>query len=247
MIPAIHLGVNIDHVATVRQARRGCYPDPIHAAYEAVLAGASNITLHLREDRRHIQEQDVEILKKVLTVPMNLELAITPWMLQFAGQIQPQQVCFVPEKREELTTEGGLDVSARFDEVKDAVTCIQSQGMDVSLFIDPDLHQIDHAVQTGARAVELHTGAYAEAAHSHTQDQELNRLLIAAQHAHAQGLVVHAGHGLHYHNVQAVAAIGVIHTLNIGHAIVAQAMFCGMKQAVQQMRALMHEARVSHE
>jgi pyridoxine 5-phosphate synthase len=247
MMQDIFLGVNIDHVATLRQARGTKYPDPIHAAFESIAAGASNITLHLREDRRHIQDEDVRILKATLSVPMNLELALVPFMIDFAEIIQPEQVCFVPEKREELTTEGGLDVLTHFESLKTAVHRLQSQGSDVSVFIDPDRSQIDAVVATGARAIELHTGCYADAIHPQVQQKELTRLSEAAEYAHQQGLVVHAGHGLHYHNVKAVAAINVIHTLNIGHAIISHAIFCGIKQAVREMRSLMQEARQTHE
>lgn len=239
----VFLGVNIDHIATLRQARGTRYPDPIYAAYEAVSAGAANITLHLREDRRHIQDEDVRLLKSVLAVPMNLELALTPFMLDFATTIRPAQVCFVPEKREELTTEGGLDVVSHAKLIQQAVERLHPMGVDVSLFIDPDCAQIDAAYSTGANAVELHTGCYADAQDPGHQAAELARLNEAAQYAHAKSLVVHAGHGLHYQNVKPVAAIDVIHTLNIGHAIIAQACFCGLQQAVRDMRALMQEAR----
>lgn len=247
MTQELFLGVNIDHVATLRQQRGTKYPDPIHAAFESIAAGAANITLHLREDRRHIQDEDVRILKSTLSVPMNLELALVPFMINFAQEIQPEQVCFVPEKREELTTEGGLDVLSHRDALQAAVERLQSKGSDVSVFIDPDKSQIDAVVSTGAKAVELHTGCYADATHPQQQYKELTRLVEAAHHAHQQGLVVHAGHGLHYQNVKAVAAIKVIHTLNIGHAIISHAIFCGIKQAVREMRALMQEARQAHE
>jgi pyridoxine 5-phosphate synthase len=243
MTQELFLGVNIDHVATLRQARGTKYPDPIHAAYEAISAGAANITLHLREDRRHIQDEDVRILKSLLSVPMNLELALTPFMLDFAQSIRPEQVCFVPEKREELTTEGGLDVVTHFASMQSAVQRLQAQDLDVSVFIDPDETQIDAVVATGAKAVELHTGCYADAKNADIQQMELARLTHAAHHAHKKGLVVHAGHGLHYHNVKPVAAIEVLHTLNIGHAIISHAIFCGLKPAVREMSALMQDAR----
>lgn len=242
MNKAIFLGVNIDHIATVRQARGTRYPDPVLATFEAEQAGADGITLHLREDLRHIQKRDVHLVKQVLTTRMNLEVAITPLMLDFAEEIKPEHVCFVPEKREELTTEGGLDVVAHFPLVQQAVNRLQALGIEVSLFIDPSIKQVDGAVETGAKAIELHTGCYADALFLKAQ-QELERIEEAAFYAHSKGLTVNAGHGLHYHNVQPVAAITVINELNIGHAIVARALFCGFSQAVKEMRHLMQEAR----
>lgn len=239
----ILLGVNIDHVATLRQARGTRYPDPVQAAIDAEEAGADLITLHLREDRRHIQERDVHLIKAVLQTRMNLEIAVTESMLDFAHEIQPEQVCLVPEKREEITTEGGLDVLHHLKSVTKAVKRLQAMGSEVSLFIDPDFKQIDAAVASGARAIELHTGRYAEATTLVEQEHELLMIRQAANYAHSLHLTVNAGHGLHYHNVQPVAGIAVIHELNIGHAIIARAISCGLKEAVTTMRTLMQEAR----
>lgn len=243
MSKAILLGVNIDHVATLRQARGTTYPDPVHAALEAELAGADGITLHMREDRRHINERDVRVIKSVLQTRMNLELAITPEMLAFAEEIVPEHACLVPEKREELTTEGGLDVCRHFDKVQEAVIRLQEIGSEVSLFIDPDFNQIEAAVKTGAPVVEIHTGCYADARSEMEKINELNRIRQAVEYAAKLKLVVNAGHGLHYHNVKSIAQIPDIHELNIGHAIVARALFCGFKEAVKEMRQLMWEAR----
>jgi pyridoxine 5-phosphate synthase len=238
----IALGVNIDHVATVRQARRARYPDPAHAALHAEMAGADSITLHLREDRRHIQVQDVTALKDLLKTRMNLEMAVTDEMLEIARTVRPADVCFVPERRLEVTTEGGLDVANQVQRVKEATSMMAGQGVRVALFIDPDAHQIDAAAQIGAPVVELHTGAYADALGSH-QATELERLRKGARHAASLGLEVHAGHGLNYHNVQPVAAIDEIVELNIGHSIVARALFDGLTAAVRDMKALMMAAR----
>lgn len=243
MAQEILLGVNIDHVATLRQARGTRYPDPVQAAIDAEEAGADLITLHLREDRRHIQERDVHLIKAVLQTRMNFEMAITPFMLDFAAEIKPEQICLVPEKREEITTEGGLDVVRHLQLVTDAVEQIHTIGSDVSLFIDPDLKQIDAVVASGARAIELHTGRYADATSVREQHQEFLAIQQAAKYAHELNLTVNAGHGLHYHNVQQIAGIGVIHELNIGHAIIARAISCGLKEAVRSMRQLMQEAR----
>lgn len=240
---SILLGVNIDHVATLRQARGTRYPEPLHAALLAEQAGADGITLHLREDRRHIQERDVRLMREVLQTRMNLEIAVTDEMLAFAESIRPEHVCLVPERREELTTEGGLDVLGRFDKVKAACGRLGKLGMDVSLFIDPDPRQIDAAIDCGAPTIELHTGAYAEAV-GIKQAEELERIVRAVNHA-AGRLVVNAGHGLHYHNVEAVARIPAIHELNIGHAIVAHALFVGFPAAVREMKALMLQARAA--
>jgi pyridoxine 5-phosphate synthase len=239
----IYLGVNIDHVATLRQARGTRYPDPIQAVIDAEEAGADGITLHMREDFRHIQPRDVQLIKSVLQTRMNLELAVTDAMLDFAETIQPEHACLVPEKREELTTEGGLDVAQLYPIVKRAVTRLQSIGSEVSLFIDPDFKQIDAAVSLGAPAIELHTGCYADAVTPSQALYELQRIRQAAEYAANLGLVVNAGHGLHYHNVAPVARIKELHELNIGHAIVARALFCGFKDAVRQMRQIMQEAR----
>jgi pyridoxine 5-phosphate synthase len=239
---SIALGVNIDHVATLRQARRGRYPDPVHAALAAEMAGADSITLHLREDRRHIQIQDVRSLRDLLKTHMNLEMAVTDDMLDIARVIRPADCCFVPERRQEITTEGGLDVASQVQRIKDATAVLVGLGIRVALFIDPDPPQIEAAAQTGAPVVELHTGTYAESAGSR-QATELERLHAGARLAANLGLEVHAGHGLHYHNVQPVAAIREIVELNIGHAIVARAVFDGLPVAVREMKALMVAAR----
>ena len=238
----IALGVNIDHVATLRQARRGRFPDPSHAALAAEMAGADLITLHLREDRRHIQIQDVRALKDMLKTRMNLEMAVTDEMLEIARAVRPPDCCLVPEKRQEITTEGGLDAASQVQRLKEAVSILVVAGIRVSLFIDPDPHQIEAAVQIGAPVVELHTGAYAESAGSH-QATELQRLRTGARLASSLGLEVHAGHGLNYHNVQPVAAIAEIVELNIGHSIIARAVFDGISTAVRDIRALMLAAR----
>lgn len=230
------LGVNIDHVATLRQARGTRYPDPVKAALDAQEAGADGITLHLREDRRHIQERDVRLLRDLLQTRMNLEVALTPEMLAFAQEIQPEHVCLVPERREELTTEGGLDVLGQVQRIRDAIAALPAS--EVSLFIDPDLQQIQAAKDSGAPVIELHTGRYAEAETQEEQAHELQRLARAVEFATGLGLVVNAGHGLHYHNVQPIAALPGINELNIGHAIVAQAVFVGFKQAVRDMAEL---------
>lgn len=237
-----HLGVNIDHVATVRQARGTDYPDPVEAALLAERAGADSITLHLREDRRHIQDDDLERLKAVMQTHMNLEMAVTDEMLAIAVGIQPQDCCLVPEKREELTTEGGLDAAGQLDKVARACGKLAGSGIRVSLFIDPDPRQLDAAVTVGAPVVELHTGAYADAA-SGEQDAELQRIVEAAAYGQRIGLTVHAGHGLHYENVKPVAEIPEIVELNIGHAIIARAIFDGFTSAVRDMKRLMTEAR----
>ncbi|AOA59029.1 pyridoxine 5'-phosphate synthase [Acinetobacter larvae] len=234
---AVLLGVNIDHVATLRQARGTLYPDPIKAALLCEQAGAEGITLHLREDRRHIQDDDVRRMKQAIQTRMNLELAITPEMVAFAQEIQPEHVCFVPEKREELTTEGGLDVVGQFEQVFAATAALKAVGSDVSLFIDPDRAQIDAAVACQAPTIELHTGAYADAATAEQQQHELQRIVDAVAYAAQQGLVVNAGHGLNLDNVAAIAAIPQIHELNIGHAIIADSVFVGLTQAVKAMKA----------
>jgi pyridoxine 5-phosphate synthase len=240
----IELGVNIDHVATLRQQRHTRYPDPIKAALRAEEAGADVITLHLREDRRHIQDADVHTLRPRLRTRMNLECAITREMLDIACAVQPQDVCLVPEKRAELTTEGGLDVAGSLAAVTDAVTQLHEAGIRVSLFIDPDPVQIGAAARAGARVIELHTGAYAEAEGA-AAAAELARVDSAVVEGLRHGMRVNAGHGLHYSNVQPVAAIEGISELNIGHAIVAQAVFDGWTRAVRDMKALMVQARVA--
>jgi len=237
----IKLGVNIDHVATLREARRSQYPDPVQSALAVEQAGADAITLHLREDRRHIQDRDVEILRQVLQTRMNLEMAVTDAMIGFAERIQPQDCCLVPERREELTTEGGLDVITHQSKISAACKRLVAAGVRVSLFIDPQIAQIEAAAASGAPAVEIHTGHYAN---SLEPADELARVELAVQAARALGLQVNAGHGLNYHNVQAIAAIREITELNIGHAIVARALFVGLTEAVREMKRLMVEARV---
>lgn len=239
----IDLGINIDHVATLRQVRGTSYPDPLHAALIAEQAGADSITLHLREDRRHIQDRDVEIMRGALQTRMNLEMAVTDEMLEIAERIRPQDVCLVPERREELTTEGGLDVAGQLQRVTQACKRLEAAGIRVSLFIDPDPRQLEASREAGAPVVELHTGAYAEA-HGAEQAKALARIVEAARIGNGLGLRIHAGHGLHYHNVTAVAAIAEIVELNIGHAIIARAVFAGLPDAVREMKRLMQAARV---
>jgi len=238
----LRLGVNIDHVATLRQVRRASYPDPLFAALLAEQSGADSITLHLREDRRHIQDNDVTRMREALQTRMNLEMAATEAMLRFASGIRPQDCCLVPERREELTTEGGLDVAGQVDRLKDCCAGLDDAGIRVSLFIDPEPEQLEAALECGAPVVELHTGAYAEAT-GERQAMELMRITEAARFGSRIGLTVHAGHGLHYHNVQPVAAIPEIVELNIGHAIVARAIVDGIGPAVRDMKALMDAAR----
>ena len=238
----IALGINIDHVATLRQARRGRDPEPVQAALAAEMAGADSITLHLREDRRHIQDFDVRTLKGLLKTRMNLEMAVTEEMLSIAAQVRPEDCCLVPERREELTTEGGLDAAGQEARVKEATARLVGQGIRVSLFIDPDPQQVAAAERIGAPAIELHTGAYAEATGA-AQARELERLVACARLGAGLGLEVHAGHGLNYHNVQPVAAIPDIVELNVGHAIVSRAVFDGLAVAVRDMKALMAAAR----
>lgn len=239
----IKLGVNIDHIATLRQARGTLYPDPIQAAIEAEQAGADGITLHLREDRRHIQERDVRMLAGILQTKMNLEMAVTEEMLTIAEQIKPADCCLVPEKREELTTEGGLDVAGNLPAMQVACQRLAAAGITVSLFIDPDKAQIDAAIACGAKVIELHTGAYAEAESSAEIQQELATIIEAVSYAHQAGLQVNAGHGLNYHNTEQIARIPEIVELNIGHAIIARSVFTGLKQAVKDMKTLMRAAR----
>jgi pyridoxine 5-phosphate synthase len=240
----IELGVNIDHVATLRNARGTVYPDPLQAALLAEEAGADAITLHLREDRRHIKDADVEAIRPRLRTRMNLESAVTQEMIDFACRIKPQDVCLVPERREELTTEGGLDVVKYFSQVSAAVKQLQGEGVRVSLFIDPDEAQIQAAQEIGAPVIELHTGRYAEAHDERGQQAELERIRHAVLEGVRRGLKVNAGHGLHYTNVQAIAAIPDIAELNIGHAIVAQAIFSGWEKAVRDMKAIMLQSRL---
>jgi len=238
----IRLGVNVDHVATVRQARRAEYPDPLEAALLAERAGADGITVHLREDRRHIQERDVERLRSKITTKINLEMAVTPAMVAFAAQLRPADACFVPEKREELTTEGGLDVVAHEAKVTDAVRTLQSCGVQVSLFVDPVKVQIECAKRTGAHAIEIHTGSFCNA-ESSTREKERAEIANAAALAARLGLEVHAGHGLDYQNVLPIAQIPEIVEFNIGHSIIARAVIVGIEQAVREMKQLLARAR----
>lgn len=237
------LGVNIDHVATLRQARGTRYPDTVLAAALAEEAGADGITVHLREDRRHIQDRDIYLLSDTLQTRMNFEMAVTDEMVSIAQKIRPAHCCLVPEKREELTTEGGLDVLSHLDHVKAATEKLSESEIEVSLFIDPDNAQIDAAIACGAPAIELHTGAYADAVTASEQAQELQRIRRAAAYAYEQGLIVNAGHGLHYHNVEQIAEIPHLNELNIGHGLIARAVFVGLKDAVREMRQLMMEAQ----
>ncbi|MGP3790447.1 pyridoxine 5'-phosphate synthase [Pseudomonas sp. B392_1p] len=234
----ILLGVNIDHVATLRQARGTRYPDPVKAALDAEEAGADGITVHLREDRRHIQDRDVLLLKECLQTRMNFEMGVTEAMLAFAERIRPEHICLVPETRQELTTEGGLEVVGQEERIGDAVAMLAELGSEVSLFIDADARQIEAAARIGAPAIELHTGRYADATTPAEMALELERIRQGVALGRRLGLIVNAGHGLHYHNVHDVAAIPGINELNIGHAIVAHALFVGFKPAVQEMKAL---------
>ncbi|CAI1653706.1 Pyridoxine 5'-phosphate synthase [Serratia quinivorans] len=237
------LGVNIDHIATLRNARGTQYPDPVQAAFIAEQAGADGITVHLREDRRHITDRDVRILRQTIQTRMNLEMAVTDEMLDIAIELKPHFCCLVPEKREEVTTEGGLDVAGQQDKMAIAVERLAKAGILVSLFIDPDHRQIDAAVAVGAPYIEIHTGAYAEAEGELAVKAELHRIAVAATYAAEKGLKVNAGHGLTYHNVQPIAALPEMHELNIGHAIIGQAVMCGLPTAVTDMKLLMREAR----
>lgn len=243
MNDSIRLGVNIDHVATLRQARGTRYPDPVEAARLAENAGADSITVHLREDRRHIQERDVHLLRQMLQTHMNLEMAATDAMLTFACEVLPEDCCLVPERRQELTTEGGLDVRSGGSQLADACKRLTDAGIRVALFIDPEPGQIEAAAVLKVAAVELHTGRYADALNAGTQAQELFRLHEAARQAAQLRLAVHAGHGLNYHNVKPVAAITEITELNIGHAVIARAVMSGLPEAVREMKQLMQEAR----
>jgi pyridoxine 5-phosphate synthase len=242
MSGGLSLGVNIDHVATLRQARRGRYPDPVHAALAAEVAGADSITLHLREDRRHIQDHDVHTLRGLLQTRMNLEMAVTEEMLAIASGARPADCCLVPERRAEVTTEGGLDAAGQVAKLSAACATLRAAGVRVALFIDPDRAQIEAAARIGAPVIELHTGAYAEASGA-AAATELERLASAARLGVSLGLTVHAGHGLNYHNVRPVAALTDIVELNIGHALIAHALFVGLPAAVREMKALMAEAR----
>ncbi|MBH2730834.1 pyridoxine 5'-phosphate synthase [Serratia marcescens] len=237
------LGVNIDHIATLRNARGTQYPDPVQAAFIAEQAGADGITVHLREDRRHITDRDVRLLRQTIQTRMNLEMAVTDEMLDIAIELKPHFCCLVPEKREEVTTEGGLDVAGQLDKMSVSVERLAQAGILVSLFIDPDHRQIDAAVAVGAPYIEIHTGAYAEAQGELAVQAELRRIAVAAAYAAEKGLKVNAGHGLTYHNVQPIAALPEMHELNIGHAIIGQAVMCGLPAAVADMKVLMREAR----
>lgn len=241
----ILLGVNIDHVATLRQARHTRYPDPVEAVYAAEQGGADGITVHLREDRRHIQERDVELIQQTLLTRLNLEMAVTDAMLKFAEKIKPAHCCLVPEKREELTTEGGLNVLADEARIQAACEHLAKINCEASLFIDPDFEQIDAAVRCKAPTIEIHTGAYADANTPQHRLEELQRIVAAAEYAHKLGLIVNAGHGLNYQNVQPIARISCMNELNIGHGIVARALFVGLENAVREMKRLMIEARVN--
>lgn len=237
------LGVNVDHVATLRQVRRATYPDPVAAAVMAELAGADQITIHLREDRRHIQERDLQVMRKTVTTRLNLEMAVAQEMLRIAYEVRPDMVTLVPERREELTTEGGLDVVSGREAVRKAVKTLKDAEIEVSLFIDPDVDQVKAAHRAEAHAVELHTGRYCDARLASDRRRELNRILDATKAAAKLGLKVAAGHGLNYQNVLPVAAIAEIEELNIGHAIVAHAVLVGMERAVREMKALLRQAR----
>ena len=240
----ILLGVNIDHIATLRNARGTSYPDPVHGAEIAERAGADGITVHLREDRRHINDRDVQVLKQTIATRMNLEMAVSEEMLLIAEDIQPEFCCLVPEKRQELTTEGGLDVAGQQQKINLACARLAAKNIQVSLFIDADKKQIDGALAAGAPYIEIHTGQYADAKTEAQQAVELATLIEGIEYAHGKGLKVNAGHGLHYHNVKAIAAIPQIIELNIGHAIIARAAFDGLEKAVADMKRLMLEARL---
>ena len=240
----ITLGVNIDHVATLRQARGTRYPDPVQAALAAEQVGADGITAHLREDRRHIQDRDIFLLQECLQTRLNLEMAVTDPMLAVAIQLKPYACCLVPERREELTTEGGLDVAAAPATMQAACAALAAAGIEVSLFIDPDIKQIDAALKAGAPVIELHTGRYADAVTKAQQQLELQRIEQAAAYAHQAGLQVNAGHGLNLYNVEAICRIPQIVELNIGHALIAQSLFSGLEQAVRDMKRVMREARL---
>jgi len=240
----LHLGVNIDHVATLRQARGTRYPDPVEAALLAEKAGADSITLHLREDRRHIQDADLGRLQEVMQTHMNLEMAVTDEMLKIAAALGPQDCCLVPEKREELTTEGGLDVAGQKDKIADACAELAINGIRVSLFIDPEPDQLDAAVAVGAPVVELHTGAFADASGAE-QQVELKRVVAAAAYGHGLGLVINAGHGLHCDNVTPIARIPQLVELNIGHAIIGRSVFVGLAAAVSEIKSQLNDARKS--
>lgn len=242
MTRLVTLGVNIDHVATLRQARGTRYPDPVYAAQIAEQSGADSITFHLREDRRHIQQRDALLLKQVVQTKLNLEIAVIPEMLEFACALKAEDVCLVPEKREELTTEGGLDVAGQIETIRAACRQLEAVGTRVSPFIDASIEQIDAVLECGAPCIEIHTGHYADA-HGTEQQQQLDKINEMIAYAHAKGLQVNAGHGLHYHNVQPIAANPLVSELNIGHAIIADALFNGLANSVREMKRLIVEAR----
>lgn len=239
----ILLGVNIDHIATLRNARGTTYPDPVQAAFIAEQAGADGITIHLREDRRHITDRDLMLISQTVQTRLNLEMAVTEEMIEIACQTQPDFCCLVPEKRQEVTTEGGLDVVGNEAKIADAIKRLSLAGIKVSLFIDPDHEQINAADRVGAPFIEIHTGAYADAEDEMEQDKEFMRIRDAVTYAASKGLKVNAGHGLHYHNVQRIAALPELYELNIGHAIIGRAVFSGLAPAVEEMKRLMREAR----
>lgn len=241
----ILLGVNIDHIATIRQARRTKYPEVIQAALLAEQAGADGITAHLREDRRHIQDRDIGLLREMIETRLNLEMAVTDEMVAIAKTVRPQACCLVPERREELTTEGGLDVSGNFERIHAACETLGEAGVEVSLFIDADFRQIEAAAKTGAPVIELHTGHYADAASNKESKDEFHRLARAAEYASGIGLRVNAGHGLNYHNVGEICRIPQVEELNIGHSIVARALFVGLERAVSEMKRAMASSRLS--
>ena len=240
----ILLGVNIDHICTIRQARGTRYPDPVQAALIAEQAGADGITAHLREDRRHIQDKDLFLLKETLQTRLNMEMAVTNEMIGIALKVKPFACCLVPEKREELTTEGGLEIAGNMNRMRSACATLGNAGIEVSLFIDPDKEQIDAAVSAGAPVIELHTGCYADATTAEEKNTELVRIIEAAKYAHSAGLQVNAGHGLNFHNVEDICAIPEIVELNIGHSIIAQALFVGLAQAVSDLKTVMRQARL---
>ncbi|ODQ07086.1 MULTISPECIES: pyridoxine 5'-phosphate synthase [Enterobacterales] len=239
----ILLGVNIDHIATLRNARGTTYPDPVQAAFIAEQAGADGITIHLREDRRHITDRDLMLISQTVQTRLNLEMAVTEEMIEIACQTQPDFCCLVPEKRQEVTTEGGLDVVGNEEKIADAIKRLSLAGIKVSLFIDPDHEQINAADRVGAPFIEIHTGAYADAEDEMAQEKEFVRIRDAVTYAASKGLKVNAGHGLHYHNVQRIAALPELYELNIGHAIIARAVFSGLAPAIEEMKRLMREAR----
>lgn len=241
----ILLGVNIDHVATLRQARGTRYPDPIEAVYAVENGGADGITVHLREDRRHIQERDVELIQQILLTRLNLEMAVTDAMVKFAEKIRPVYCCLVPEKRAELTTEGGLNVLADEARIRDVCQQLAAANIEVSLFIDPDFAQIEAALRCRAPVIEIHTGQYADTKNAVETAEELQRIIAAVDFAAQAGLIVNAGHGLNYHNVQAIAQIPQINELNIGHGIIARSVFMGLENAVREMKQLMNDARMT--